>query len=347
MLVHAPKLKLSADLQSNPGRTAPAEFGGHGPPYGLLALNEQATPAGTGFVFRVDADGALARDRAFMLAHAAADTPGGVHEGTRQAHHDIHPAPFSRQAIGQGTLQGQTGSGQAGDAPECGLGRPGGTQVVVAAGQVGVGGKGRVQHHPGPLGLGRQHLSVPDGLEDGADEDGLGAHGAQFLTDQAGPVHGPGQTAAPVHEGRAHADRPLGGEVALALLFFQAQRPDGRGGADLAAGDAVGRAAAAADAVVDGRGPQALHAGLQQGGLDDVGGADAHALAAAEAAGQEALLVQGPRGPDEAGVAVGPGQAADLPHGGQEQPAAGHDQAAPGQIGQARLHRPPRPGAQR
>ena len=92
----------------------------------FTALNEQAPRAGTGFVFTVYPDGALARYRAFMLAHAAADTPGGVHERPRQAHHDIHPGPGCRQAVGgQGALQGQTNSGQAGDAPERRLGLSG------------------------------------------------------------------------------------------------------------------------------------------------------------------------------------------------------------------------------
>ena len=144
-------------------------------------------------------------------------------------------------------------------------GCPVAAQIVVAAGQVHSGGDGGVQVHPWSLNLGRQGLAVPDGFERGAGEDRLGAHRAQFMTDQAGPVHGPGQTAAAVHKGRAHADRPLGGELAGALFLVEAQGADGRGGADLAAGDAVGLAAAAAEAVVDGRSPQALHPGLQQG----------------------------------------------------------------------------------
>ena len=50
------------------------------------------------------------------------------------------------------------------------------------------------------------------------------------------------------------------------------------------------------DAVVDHRTPQTLEPGLEQGGLNDVGRADAHALAAPDAPGQEALFVQGPGG---------------------------------------------------
>ena len=187
------------------------------------SLNQHPPRAGTGFVFTVHPDGPLARYRAFMLAHAAADTPGGVHERARQAHHDIHPGPFGREAVrGQGALQGQPGAGHAGDAPQCGLGLPGGPEVVVAAGQVKAGGDGGRQLHRLPLNPGRHRLAVPDGLEGGADEDGLGAHGAQLLTDQTGPVHGPGQAAAAVHEGRAHADRPLSGELAQALLLIEA-----------------------------------------------------------------------------------------------------------------------------
>ena len=101
-------------------------------------------------------------------------------------------------------------------------GCPAALQVVVAAGQVHAGGDGGRQLHRLSLNPGRHRLAVPDGLERGADEDGLGAHRTQFMTDQTGPVHGPGQAAAAVHEGRAHADRPLSGELAGALLLIEA-----------------------------------------------------------------------------------------------------------------------------
>src|SRR5208337_5377577 len=65
--------------------------------------------------------------------------------------------------------------------------------------------------------------------------------------------------------------------------------------------------------------------------------ANAHALATTQATAQEPLLVQGPRRTDEVGIAVGPGQPADAPHGGQEQTGPGHDHAAPGEVRQPGL----------
>ena len=56
---------------------------------------------------------------------------------------------------------------------------------------------------------------------------------------------------------------PWAAKIAGAPLFFKAQRTDGRSGADLAAGNAVGLAAAHADPVVDRRGPQFLYPGLE------------------------------------------------------------------------------------
>ena len=54
-----------------------------------------------------------------------------------------------RQAVGgQGALQGQAGSGLAGDAPERRLGLSGPAQIVVAAGQVHSGGDSRIHVHP-------------------------------------------------------------------------------------------------------------------------------------------------------------------------------------------------------
>ncbi len=122
-----------------------------------------------------------------------------------------------------------------------------------------------------------------------------------------GGVHGPGQAAAAVDERGADAHRAAARERLQAPAFLEAQRPDGGRGAELAAGDAGVLAAARPDAEVQPRRPQPLQTALEAGGPDHVGRADAHALAALDAARQELLLRERAGRPDEIRVPVGAG----------------------------------------
>ena len=83
----------------------------------------------------------------------------------------------------------------------------------------------------------------------------------------------------------------LRGELAEAGFFLDGDALDGAGGAGLAAEGAV--QFAVADLVIEDGGPEALEAGGEDGGLEDVGGADADALVALDAALEEFLFLDG------------------------------------------------------
>ena len=82
---------------------------------------------------------------------------------------------------------------------------------------------------------------------------GLGADRAIFLADDTGPVHGPGQAAAPVHKSGADFDGALIGKRRSAQPFIQAERSDGRRGAKIATGNAIELAAAGSHAKIQNR----------------------------------------------------------------------------------------------
>ena len=114
--------------------------------------------------------------------------------------------------------------------------------------------------------------------------DCLGADRAILLADNAGPVHGPRQTAAPVHESGSDFDRPQIGEAVSAQSFVQTDGPDGRRRTQMATGNTIKLTAAGTDAEIKGWGPQPFNSALQAGRMNDVGRANAHALAALDAA---------------------------------------------------------------
>ena len=128
-----------------------------------------------------------------------------------------------------------------------------------------------------------QFYTGVDRVKDFPGADGLGADRAIFLADNAGPVHGPRQATTAVDEGGSDLDRPLIGEPFAAQTFIQADGPDGRRRAQMAAGNTVKLATAGADAKIEGRGPQAFESALQTGRMNDIGGTDPHTLAALDA----------------------------------------------------------------
>ena len=145
-------------------------------------------------------------------------------------------------------------------------------------------------------------------------KDCLRADGTIFLTDDAGPVHGPGQAASAVDKGGSDFYRALFNIPAESLAFIETDGPDGGGRAKIAAGDTIMLAPAGADSKIEHRCPQAFQAGGQTGRVDYIGRADAHALAASYAAGQKLLFRQAARRSDQVGIPVRTRIAADPQH---------------------------------
>ena len=121
------------------------------------------------------------------------------------------------------------------------------------------------------------------------EHDGLVGHGAHLLADDARRAGGPRQAAVPVDDGDADD---------LLALRSAGRRRDRPRGADLATG--VAGVVAVAEARPQHRRPEPLEARLRQRGLEAGGRAGLHALAAAQAAREEAAFVLGARRSDQA-----------------------------------------------
>ena len=89
-----------------------------------------------------------------------------------------------------------------------------------------------------------------------------------------------GQAAAPVHKCGSDPDGASLNERARTHSFIQLKGTDGRGRADMPAGNAIVLTAAGSQTEVECRGPQAFHTCLKYSRLDDMGRADPHTLAA-------------------------------------------------------------------
>lgn len=129
--------------------------------------------------------------------------------------------------------------------------------------------------------------------------DGLGRGGAPLFANDAIGSHGPGEAAAMIIEGGADADG-LGvrSDVYGPALFFWSDLPDCSGGADLRAEDATGFAIAYAGD--EDRCPYPFQASLCERRLKGIVGADLHAFAATDAAGEEIGFFEGARRTDQA-----------------------------------------------
>jgi hypothetical protein len=130
------------------------------------------------------------------------------------------------------------------------------------------------------------------------------AYGTVLLANDARLVHCPWKTASGIDKSRSYPYRSSMCEIIPTPLFIQAQRADCSRGADKAAGYAVWLAAAGANSKIQDGSPQALDPGFHARRLDDVGGADAHALSAFEAAAKEISLGQGTGRTNDGGVVV-------------------------------------------
>ena len=123
------------------------------------------------------------------------------------------------------------------------------------------------------------------------DINGLGRDGTPLLADDAVGGHGPGETAATVVKCGAEADGlALRTKTFHPAFFLGRDLPDCAGGADLRAEHATGLAIT--DARNQGGRPEAFEAGLVERGMERGVGADLHALAAADAAGEEIFLIE-------------------------------------------------------
>src|ERR1039458_4650272 len=121
--------------------------------------------------------------------------------------------------------------------------------------------------------------------------DSLGRDRAPLLADDAINSHRPRQAAAAVVKRRPQADRlVLPANPYHPALFLRRDLPDGASGANLRAHNAT--RLAIADARHQRRRPQSFQAGLIEGGVQRGVGADLHALAAADAAGEKILLIE-------------------------------------------------------
>ena len=266
-------------------------------------LNHHAVMRVAGFILGRHADGPQAEYGALVLAHAAADAAFRVHIRLLQPNLDYYRAARRGGYIGSEGTVGFDEPGAVGRKPEAAAVRQHG--IVVSRAEAAGFQRVAVQRDPVVLGgLHRQRTAHPHGAEDLAREDGLGADRAVFLADDAGLVHRPGQAPAAVHEGHADAQRAAVGETTAAQALIQAEGSDGRRGAEMTAGDAGVLAAAGTDPEIQFGGPQPFDPGLQARWVDDICRADAHALAAFDAARQEGFLRHGAGGADQAGVPV-------------------------------------------
>ena len=142
-------------------------------------------------------------------------------------------------------------------------------------------------------------------------EDGLGTDRAIFLADNAGPIHRPGQTAAPIDKGGADFNGTLFGVSVKPLALRKADRPNRSCRTKIAAGNTIVLTATGADSKIEHRRPQAFQAGGQSGRMNYIGWTDAHTLTAFDTARQELIFGQTTRWSYQAGIPVGSRVAGD------------------------------------
>jgi hypothetical protein len=133
-------------------------------------------------------------------------------------------------------------------------------------------------------------LTPPHSAEILSGEDRFWAHRAIFLADNTRPVHGPGQTAASVYKRCSQSDWPSLDKLTFSEFLFQSYRTDCSGGADVGTGDTIKLAATGADAKIENGAPQSFQSTFQAGGMNYVGWANSHALAAFKTASEKIRL---------------------------------------------------------
>ena len=238
--------------------------------------------AGPGFVFSGDADGALAANRAFVFADTAANAAFGVDIGL------LEPYLNRYRILGPGrlfkwefTVNRQAAGCIGADSPASWVRAPGNDTKIISGGILICSQCIALKLDPGGIGIFDNQRSLdPHGIEQLPGKDCFWADGTIFLTDDARPVHGPGQAAAAIDKSSADFYRALLIIPADSLAFLEADGTNCRGRTKIAAGDTIVLAAAGADSKIEYRRPQTFQTGSQSCRMDDIGRADAHALAA-------------------------------------------------------------------
>ncbi len=238
--------------------------------------------AGPGFIFSGDADGAFAANRAFVFADPAANAAFGVDIGLLEPYLNRNRIlRLRRRFKWEFTVNRQAAGCIGGDLSASLFRAPRNKTKIISGGKLICSQCIALKLDPGGIGrFNDQRTLDAYGIEQLPGKDGLRADRAIFLTDDTRPVHGPGQAAAAVDKGGADFYGALFNMPAESLAFLEADGPYRRGRAKMAAGDAVVLASAGADSKIEHRCPQAFQAGCQPGRVDDIGRADAHALAA-------------------------------------------------------------------
>ena len=242
--------------------------------------------AGPGLIFSGDADGAFTANRAFVLADPAADAAFGIDirllEPNLNRHRILGPERMFKWKF---SIHRQTAGCVGDDLPATQTRAPRNKTKIISAGKLicsqGIG----LELDSGGIGmLDNQRMRHVDVFKEFPCKDRFRADRAIFLADDTGSVHGPWQAAAAVDKGGADFYGALFHMLAEPLAFLEADGPDRRCRAEVAAGDTVVLTPAGADSKIEHRCPQALQTGCQPGRVNDIGRADAHALAAFYAA---------------------------------------------------------------
>ena len=242
--------------------------------------------AGSGFVFSGDADSAFTANRAFVFADPAADTAFRIDIRLLEPYLNRHCIPGLRRLFKWKFAVNRQAAGCIGDDSAASPSRVSRNDAKIISGGVLICSQ-RLGLELDPGGIGRfnnQRMLDADGIEQLPGKDGFRTDRAIFLTDDTRPVHGPGQATAAVDKGSADFYGALFNMPTESMAFLYADGSNCRCRAKMAAGDTVVLTPAGADSKIEHRCPQALQTGCHPGRVDDIGRADAHALAAFYAA---------------------------------------------------------------
>lgn len=98
----------------------------------------------------------------------------------------------------------------------------------------------------------------------------FGADRTIFLTHDAGSVHRPGETATPIDKGGSDSNRSFIGIRFFTESFIDGNRSDGRGRAQISAGNTFQLTTARTDPKVEQKGPQTFQPTLESRRMDDI-----------------------------------------------------------------------------
>ncbi len=133
-------------------------------------------------------------------------------------------------------------------------------------------------------------------------ENRFGADRTIFLTNNAGFVHRPWQTAAPIHKCGPDSDGPSIQKLFDSPAFIYTDWPDGRGWTNISTGNTVNLTAAGANPKIKYRCPQALQATFENVRMNHIGGTNPQALPAFDTAPEERFFIQKNNGGSSPGI---------------------------------------------